>query len=241
MSSSCSSPWLTRGDLYKFEILTAAGDLRLKSDPFAQAMEQPPATASRVWEARHTWGDESWMARRPTREAAREPLAIYEAHLESWARVTEEGNRPLTYREMAPRLVEHVASLGFTHIELMPIAEHPFSGSWGYQVSGYYAPTSRFGTPDDFRAFVDICHQHGLGVILDWVPAHFPKDDFALRRFDGTALFEHEDPRLGEHPDWGTLIFNYGRHEVRAFSWPTRSGGSTSSTSTASGSTPWRR
>ena len=131
----------------------------------------------------------------------REPVAIYEVHLGSWARVPEEGHRPLTYREIAPRLVDHVTSLGFTHIELLPIAEHPFSGSWGYQVSGYYAPTARFGSPDDFRYFVDYCHQHGIGVLLDWVPAHFPKDDFALRRFDGTALYEHEDARRGEHPD----------------------------------------
>ena len=144
-------------------------------------------------------------------------MRIYEVHLGSWARVPEDGNRPLTYREIAPRLAEHVKQLGFTHVELMPVMEHPFYGSWGYQVTGYYAPTSRYGTPDDFRFLVDTLHQHGIGVILDWVPAHFPKDDFALRRFDGTALYEHEDPRLGEHPDWGTLIFNYGRNEVRNF------------------------
>ena len=144
-------------------------------------------------------------------------MSIYEVHLGSWARVPEEGNRPLSYREIAPRLAEHVSELGFTHVELLPVMEHPFYGSWGYQVSGYFAPTSRYGTPDDFRFLVDTLHQHGIGVILDWVPAHFPKDDYALRRFDGTALFEHEDPRLGEHPDWGTLIFNYGRNEVRNF------------------------
>jgi 1,4-alpha-glucan branching enzyme len=157
------------------------------------------------------------MEERARRDAAREPMAIYELHMGSWARVPEEGGRSLTYREIAPRLVEHVKRLGFTHVELLPIMEHPFAGSWGYQVTGYYAPPARYGTPDDFRFFVDYCHQAGIGVILDWVPAHFPKDDFALRRFDGTALFEHEDPRLGEHPDWGTLIFNYGRAEVRNF------------------------
>ena len=146
-----------------------------------------------------------------------EPVLIYEVHLGSWARVPEEGNRPLSYREIAPRLAEHVTRLGFTHVEMLPVMEHPFYGSWGYQVSGYFAPTSRYGTPDDFRFLVDTLHQHGIGVILDWVPAHFPKDDYALRRFDGTALFEHADPRLGEHPDWGTLIVNYGRNEVRNF------------------------
>jgi 1,4-alpha-glucan branching enzyme len=157
------------------------------------------------------------MEQRARREPAREPLFVYEVHLGSWSRVSQEGNRPLTYRELAPRLVEHARRLGFTHLELLPVSEHPFTGSWGYQVSGYYAPTSRYGSPDDFRYFVDHCHRHGVGVILDWVPAHFPRDDFALRWFDGTALYEHADPRRGEHPDWGTLIFNYGRNEVRNF------------------------
>src|SRR2546426_6817028 len=159
----------------------------------------------------------AWLGARRGRDIAREPLAIYELHLGSWARVPEEGNRPLTYRELAPRLATHVQRLGFTHVELLPIMEHPFEGSWGYQVTGYFAPTARFGTPDDFRFLVDTLHQAGLGVILDWVPAHFPKDDFALRRFDGTALYEHEDVRQAEHPDWGTLIFNFGRREVRNF------------------------
>jgi 1,4-alpha-glucan branching enzyme len=157
------------------------------------------------------------MSSRRTADLTRSPMSIYEVHLGSWARVPEEENRVLSYREIAPRLAEHVKSLGFTHVEFLPVMEHPFYGSWGYQVSGYYAPTSRYGAPDDFRYLVDVLHQHGIGVILDWVPAHFPKDDFALRRFDGTALFEHEDPRLGEHPDWGTLIFNYERNEVRNF------------------------
>jgi 1,4-alpha-glucan branching enzyme len=210
-------PGVVSGALYKYEIKTREGALRLKADPYASAMEAPPGTRSRVVSSSYVWGDAEWMRSRQTRSPLAEPMSIYEVHLGSWARLVEEGNRPLTYREIAPRLVEHARRYGFTHLELMPVAEHPFYGSWGYQVTAYYAPTSRYGTPDDFRAFVDTCHQGGLGVILDWVPAHFPKDDFALRRFDGTALYEHEDPRLGEHPDWGTLIFNYGRNEVRNF------------------------
>ena len=211
-------PDVKPGALYKFEILTLEREVRLKTDPFASAMQLSPETASVVVsKGSYQWTDEQWMRDRPHREPEREPMLIYEAHLGSWARVPEENDRWLTYREIAPRLVEHVKQLGFTHIELLPVSEHPFTGSWGYQVSGYFAPTARFGTPDDFRYFVDCCHTAGIGVILDWVPAHFPKDDFALRRFDGTALFEHEDPRLGEHPDWGTLIFNYGRNEVRNF------------------------
>src|SRR6476620_9723827 len=157
------------------------------------------------------------MRKRLVADHHRAPMSIYEVHLGSWARVPEDNNRSLTYLEIAPKLAAHVKQLGFTHIELMPVMEHPFGGSWGYQVSGYYAPTSRYGSPDEFKYFVDVMHQNGIGVILDWVPAHFPKDDFALPRFDGTALYEHEDPRLGEHPDWGTLIFNYGRTEVRNF------------------------
>ncbi|MGH7632341.1 MAG: 1,4-alpha-glucan branching protein GlgB, partial [Gemmatimonadaceae bacterium] len=211
-------PGVRPGALYKYEILTPAHALRVKTDPFAFAMELPPDTASRVVASgAYDWGDAEWRAARARRDPVREPMLIYETHLGSWARVPEEHNRTLTYREIAPRLVQHVKELGFTHLELLPIMEHPFTGSWGYQVTGYYAPTARYGTPDDFRFFVDTCHQAGIGVLLDWVPAHFPRDDFALRRFDGTALFEHEDPRLGEHPDWGTLIFNYGRNEVRNY------------------------
>ena len=211
-------PEIKPGALYKYELITREGMLRVKSDPFAFKMEQYPGTASIVeQEPTYTWNDANWMERRTQSDYPHEPVLIYEVHLGSWARVPEEGNRPLTYREIAPRLAEHVNRLGFTHVELMPVMEHPFYGSWGYQVSGYFAPTSRYGTPDDFRFFVDVMHQHGIGVILDWVPAHFPKDDYALRRFDGTALYEHEDPRLGEHPDWGTLIFNYGRAEVRNY------------------------
>ncbi|HYD51262.1 MAG TPA: 1,4-alpha-glucan branching protein GlgB, partial [Gemmatimonadaceae bacterium] len=211
-------PEIRDGALYKFELVTQEGMIRVKTDPFAFKMEQMPGTASIV-QATDTyhWGDREWMERRRTHDYVREPMLVYEVHLGSWARVPEDGNRPLTYREIAPRLAEHVKKLGFTHVELLPVMEHPFYGSWGYQVSGYYAPTSRYGTPDDFRCFVDVMHRNGIGVILDWVPAHFPKDDYALRRFDGTALYEHEDPRLGEHPDWGTLIFNYGRNEVRNF------------------------
>src|SRR4029078_1098696 len=202
--------------LYKYELVTAEGMLRVKSDPFAFKMEQYPGTASIVEpEPDYAGGDAQWVERRRASHLAKAPVSIYEVHLGSWARVPEEGNRPLTYREIAPRLAAHVSVLGFTHVELMPVMEHPFYGSWGYQVSGYYAPTSRYGTPDDFRFLVDTLHQAGIGVILAWVPAHFPKDDYALRRFDGTALFEHEDQRLGEHPDWGTLIFKYGRKQVR--------------------------
>jgi 1,4-alpha-glucan branching enzyme len=211
-------PEIGAGALYKYEMLTKDGLVRIKTDPFAFKMEQMPGTASIVVdENAYAWEDGEWMTARPHRDAPREPMLIYEVHLGSWARVPEDNNRSLTYREIAPRLAEHVKTLGFTHVELLPVSEHPFTGSWGYQVSGYYAPTSRYGTPDDFRFFVDTCHRAGIGVILDWVPAHFPKDDFALRRFDGSALYEHEDPRLGEHPDWGTLIFNYGRPEVRNF------------------------
>ncbi len=210
-------PGVPPGELYKFEVKTQMGDLRVKTDPLARRMELPPHTASIVEESHYKWGDDNWMKVRAQKDITREPVNIYELHLGSWARIPEEGHRSLSYREVAPRLVEHVKKLGFTHIEVMPLAEHAFYPSWGYQVTGYYAPTARYGSPDDLKAFVDYCHQHGVGVIMDWVPAHFPKDDFSLRRFDGTALYEHEDARLGEHPDWGTLIFNYGRNEVRSF------------------------
>ncbi len=211
-------PGIGAETIYKYELVTREGAIRVKTDPFAAKMEQAPSNASIVQaEGTYTWNDAAWMERRRGLSPVREPMSIYEVHLGSWARVPEEANRPLSYREIAPRLTDHVKALGFTHVELMPVMEHPFYGSWGYQVSGYYAPTSRYGSPDDFRYLVDTLHQNGIGVLLDWVPAHFPKDDYALRRFDGTALFEHEDPRLGEHPDWGTLIFNYGRNEVRNF------------------------
>ena len=211
-------PGVGANALYKFELRTRDGTLRVKTDPVARKMQQAPATASIVVPASlHSWRDEAWMSARPGKQLVHEPVHIYEVHLGSWARVPEEGNRVLSYREIAPRLAEHVKRLGFTHVELLPVMEHPFYGSWGYQVTGYYAPTSRYGSPDDFRFLVDTLHDAGIGVLLDWVPAHFPKDDYALRMFDGTALYEHSDPRLGEHPDWGTLIFNYGRREVRNY------------------------
>ncbi|HZM00603.1 MAG TPA: 1,4-alpha-glucan branching protein GlgB [Planctomycetota bacterium] len=211
-------PGVRPGDLYKYEIVGHDGARRLKADPLAFKHEQWPGTASIVQRLdHHVWRDEAWMAARTRRDARREPVAIYEVHLSSWRRVPEEHDRPLSYREIAPRLAEHCTRLGFTHVELLPVMEHPFGGSWGYQVTGFFAPTSRHGTPDDFRFLVDTLHQAGLGVILDWVPAHFPNDEHGLVRFDGTALYEHEDPRLGHHPDWDTLIFNYGRTEVRNF------------------------
>jgi len=210
-------PGIGVGTLYKYELKTKEGLLRLKTDPLATEMEAPPLTASRVARSNYTWHDEAWLKSRAGKDIGREPVTIYEVHLGSWARVPEDGNRWLTYRELAVRLCEHAKRLGFTHLELMPIAEHAFYPSWGYQVTGYFAATSRYGSPDDFRWFVDYCHQQGIGVLIDWVPAHFPKDDFSLRRFDGSALYEHEDARRGEHPDWGTLIFNFGRSEVRNF------------------------
>jgi 1,4-alpha-glucan branching enzyme len=212
-------PDLPDGEKYKFEILTRSGALLKKSDPFGVAFEPPPQTASVVHDiSRYQWRDASWMETREQQGGwLHRPMSSYEVHLGSWARVPEEGHRFLTYRELADRLVPYVKELGFTHIELLPVMEHPFSGSWGYQVLGFFAPTSRFGPPEDFKHFVDECHQAGLGVILDWVPGHFPKDAHGLAEFDGTALYEHADPRQGEHQDWGTLIFNYGRNEVRNF------------------------
>ena len=212
-------PGLRDGENYKFEIRAATGALLKKSDPYGFAFEVPPRTASIVRDiSKYEWHDDQWMARRKAQGAGlTAPMTFYEAHLGSWARVPEEGNRFLTYRELALRLVPYVKEMGFTHIELLPVMEHPFSGSWGYQVLGFFAPTSRFGPPEDFKLFVDACHQAGLGVVLDWVPGHFPKDEYGLARFDGTALYEHADPRQGEHQDWGTLIFNYGRNEVRNF------------------------
>jgi 1,4-alpha-glucan branching enzyme len=212
-------PDLPDGEKYKFEIRAASGALRQKSDPYGLAFEVPPRSASVVRDiSRHQWRDDRWMSRRRDQDGGySRPMAIYEVHLGSWARVPEEGSRFLSYREMAHRLVPYVKDLGFSHIELLPVMEHPFAGSWGYQVLGFFAPTSRFGPPEDFKYFVDACHQADLGVILDWVPGHFPKDDHGLARFDGTALYEHADPRQGEHQDWGTLIFNYGRTEVRNF------------------------
>jgi 1,4-alpha-glucan branching enzyme len=210
-------PGIGSGELYKYEVLGADGRLRVKADPFSFAQQVRPETASRVWDigSDDGWTDAAWMSRRAATDHYRRPMAIYEVHLGSWMR-NDDGTW-LGYRQAGERLVEHCRRFAFTHVELLPVAEHPFDGSWGYQVTGYYAPTARFGTPDDFRAMVNALHNAGIGVILDWVPAHFPNDDFALRQFDGTPLYEHADPRRGQHPDWGTLIFDYGRPEVRNF------------------------
>jgi 1,4-alpha-glucan branching enzyme len=210
-------PGVDDGAKYKYEIRTQENQLRIKADPLAFAAEVPPAQASIVHRSQHRWADDEWLQRRTSAEPLREPISIYEVHLGSWRRNPLDDNRSLNYLELADELSDYARDLNFTHIELMPIMEHPFAGSWGYQVTGYYAPTSRFGSPDDFRRFVDRLHQNGLGVILDWVPAHFPRDDWALARFDGTPLYEHADPRRGAHPDWGTLVFNLGRNEVRNF------------------------
>ena len=208
-------PGVKPGAFYKFVIETHDGQRLEKTDPYGCWMQQAPEHASRVVAPdTYHWGDADWLAERGTQDPLRSPISIYEVHLGSFLRVIEEDDRPLTYREIAPILVERAHEMGFTHIELMPIMEHPFGGSWGYQVTGYFAPTSRYGTPDDLRFLIDTLHQAGLGVILDWVPAHFPGDEHGLARFDGTALYEHEDPRKGRHPDWDTYIFNYGRNEV---------------------------
>jgi 1,4-alpha-glucan branching enzyme len=212
-------PGVGPGACYKFEILTADKDLLLKADPYAFRTEVPPRTASVVFEPEHTWSaaDREWLRGRRDRMALESPMSIYEVHLGSWRLNSLEDNRYLTYLELADELSAYVKDMGFTHVELLPVMAHPFTGSWGYQVTGYFAPTPRFGSPDDFREFVDRLHASGVGVLIDWVPAHFPRDEFALARFDGTSLYEHQDPRRGAHPDWGTLVFNYGRHEVRNF------------------------
>jgi len=211
-------PGVGKGAHYKFHIASRYYGYREdKTDPFGFFFEVPPRTASIVWDQEYAWGDGAWMQTRGQLQGVSAPMAIYEVHLGSWMRVPEEGTRSLSYREIAPRLAEHVKRAGFTHIELLPVTEHPFYGSWGYQTTGYFAPTSRYGTPEDFKYFVDYLHQQGIGIILDWVPSHFPTDGFALSYFDGTHLFEHADPRKGYHPDWGSYIFNYGRNEVRSF------------------------
>ena len=211
-------PGVHEGAHYKFEIRGAHGDVFLKTDPYAFFAQHGVQTGCMVFDlGRYQWSDEEWMHKRPQVDSYNSPMSIYEVHIGSWQRIPEDGNRALSYRELGDRLIPYVKEMGFTHIELMPVMEHPFDGSWGYQVVNYYAPTSRFGNPDEFRNFVDRCHQAGIGVILDWVPGHFPKDAHGLARYDGSCLFEHEDPRLGEHQDWGTLIFNYGRNEVKNF------------------------
>jgi len=210
-------PAARSGDVYKFAITTAGGGLLEKADPFATLAELPPRTGSVLWDLAYDWGDEAWMAERARAAAMDSPISIYEVHLGSWRRDPHEPDRLLGYRELAPLLVDHVVRTGFTHVELLPVMEHPFYGSWGYQSTGFFAPTRRYGTPQDLMALVDQLHQAGIGVILDWVPSHFPSDAFALADFDGTHLYEHADPRLGVQPDWGSLVFNYGRHEVRSF------------------------
>jgi 1,4-alpha-glucan branching enzyme len=211
-------PGVTEGAHYKFEVRDAMDRIVLKSDPFAFFGQHGLETASLVFDfERFAWSDQKWMEARKETQWHKAPVSIYEVHLGSWARVPEENNRYLSYLELGDRLIPYLKEMGYTHVELMPVAEHPFDGSWGYQVIGYYAPTSRFGNPDEFRNFVDRCHQNGIGVILDWVPGHFPKDAHGLALFDGTHLYDHADPRQGEHADWGTLIFNFGRNEVRNF------------------------
>lgn len=203
-------PGVVAGAFYKFSVLGSDEKRREKADPLALATEIPPSTASMVWTPNHQWNDDAWLAKRKTQQPWQEPISIYEIHLGSW-------RYDLSYTDLADQIGIYASDLGFTHVELMPIMEHPFGGSWGYQVSGFFAPTSRFGSPDDFMAFVDTLHGYGLGVIFDWVPGHFPRDEWALARFDGTALYEHADVRRGSHPDWGTLVFNHGRNEVRNF------------------------
>ena len=211
-------PGIGKGALYKFHIHSNRHGHRAdKTDPIGIFQEKPPRTASVVWDLDYTWNDSEWMQKRMERNSLHAPESIYEVHIGSWMRVPEEHNRPLTYREMAPRLAEYVGRLGFTHVEFLPVMEHPYYASWGYQTTGYFSPTARYGTPQDFMYLVDFLHQHNIGVILDWVPSHFPSDDHGLAYFDGTHLFEHSDSRQGFHPDWKTHIFNYGRTEVRSF------------------------
>ena len=211
-------PGLAKGTIYKYYVVSHhCGYSVEKADPFAFYTETPPRTASIVWNLDYSWGDQAWMEKRRTHNALDAPISIYEVHLGSWRRVPEEGNRHLSYRELAPILTDYIKQMGFTHVEFLPVMEHPFYGSWGYQSTGYFAPTSRYGTPDDFMYLVDYLHRHDIGVILDWVPSHFPNDEHGLGYFDGTHLYEHDDPRQGIHPDWNSFVFNYGRHEVRSF------------------------
>jgi 1,4-alpha-glucan branching enzyme len=211
-------PGVKKGDAYKYHIGSREGGHRVdKADPFAVHYETPPRTGSKVWDLEYEWGDAEWMAGRGSRSALSSPISVYEVHLGSWMRVPEDRNRSLSYRELADKLVPYVKDMGFTHVEFLPVMEHPFFGSWGYQTTGYFAPTSRYGTPQDFMGLIDQLHRAGIGVILDWVPSHFPTDEHGLAYFDGTHLFEHADMRQGFHPDWNSYIFNYGRHEVRSF------------------------
>ncbi len=211
-------PGVEQGALYKYHISSKRNNYRVnKGDPFALHWQMPPKTASVVWKLNYEWRDSKWMRDRRGKNSLDSPISVYEVHLGSWQRVPEEGLRPLTYKELAVSLVNYVKEMGFTHVEFMPVMEHPFYGSWGYQTTGYFAPTSRYGTPEDFMHLVDTLHQNGIGVILDWVPSHFPDDEHGLVYFDGTYLFEHADPKKGYHPEWHSYIFNYGRNEVRNF------------------------
>jgi 1,4-alpha-glucan branching enzyme len=210
-------PGVGEGALYKFEIRAQSGELRVKTDPYARRVEVAPKNASIVSRSRHEWGDGEWIEERRGQIPHEQPVSIYEVHLGSWRRDPSDPQGQLTYVQLADELAAYVTDMGFTHVELLPVMAHPFTGSWGYQVTGYFAPDPRLGTPDDLKAFVDRLHEHGVGVLMDWVPAHFPRDDWALARFDGTALYEHADPRRGAHPEWGTLVFNFGRNEVRNF------------------------
>jgi 1,4-alpha-glucan branching enzyme len=210
-------PGAEKGQVYKYAITARDGRILEKADPYALRAETPPDTGSVLWSLDYEWNDAAWIAERGARNSLAAPMSIYEVHLGSWRRDPEHPDRQLSYREIAPLLVEYVAAAGFTHVEFLPLMEHPFYGSWGYQVTSFFAPSSRYGDPEDLMALIDALHQAGIGVIVDWVPSHFPNDDFALAGFDGTALYEHPDPRLGYQPDWGSLIFNYGRPEVRAF------------------------
>ncbi len=211
-------PGVKQGVCYKYHITNPRNGYKVeKADPYAFTAEVPPKTASVTWKLDYEWNDAEWMASRKEKFAHNAPVSIYELHLGSWMRVPEDGYRSLSYREIAPKLASYMQKMGFTHVEFLPLTEHPFFGSWGYQATGYFAATSRFGTPQDLMYLIDYLHQHGIGVIMDWVPSHFATDEFALGYFDGDALYEHGDPRQGFHPDWGSYVFNYGRHEVRSF------------------------
>ncbi len=211
-------PHIRKGEAYKYHVVSRYHGYKVdKADPFAFHAETPPRTASIVWNLGYEWHDQQWMETRGGRSSLNAPISIYEVHLGSWRRVPEDDNRPLTYREIAPQLAGYVERMGFTHIQFLPLTEHPFYGSWGYQTTGYFAPTSRYGSPQDLMYLIDYLHQHGIAVILDWVPSHFPTDEWALGYFDGTHLYEHSDPRIGIHRDWDSFAFNYGRHEVRSF------------------------
>ena len=211
-------PEIGNGTLYKYHIVSRLNDYRVdKADPFSIFNEIPPKTASIVWNLDYQWGDQEWMTSRRQRNALDKPMAIYEMHVGSWRRVAEQSNRSLSYRELASQLADYLERLGYTHVEFLPVMDHPFFGSWGYQITGYFAPSGNYGTPQDFMYLVDTLHQRGIGLILDWVPSHFPADEHGLAFFDGTHLYEHADPRQGYHPEWNSFIFNYGRKEVQSF------------------------